>query len=205
MDSTALRYENRMDDVYYLQEGSTPTGKPKYYAGRKLTGKPLAAMPDGYEFHERPETAQVVVRKIPRSPITEIERRRAEDIVRRASGLTHFVVAVEGDALVVYTPSIDREEIDQLIDDLAGPGLWGGSAREAEFRERRIRHSQYIKMLRFELVDPDRRNYRVERWCFSGSIDNWIALAGSGPLEEVVARYASHLDQESFFELGRGR
>jgi hypothetical protein len=199
--STALPYENRMGDVYYLQEGRTRTGKPNYYAARKLTGTPLAAMPEGHEFYERPENAQVVVRKIPTSPITEFERKQAEDIVRRASGLTHFIVAIEGDALVVYTPSVSRADADRFIDLLGGPGFGKGSARAEAFREKHIRRSQYMKMLRFELVNADKREYLAERWCFRGSIDDWWMLPGSGSLAKVVEQYARHLDRESFFEL----
>ncbi len=200
-NSIALPYENRMGDVYYLQEGKTRTGKPKYYAGRKLTGTPLSAMPEGHEFYERPETAQVVVRKIAPSPITEFERQQAEDIVRRASGLTHFIVAIEGDALVVYTPSVSRADADRLFDLMMGPGFGKGSARADAFREEQIRRSQYMKMLRFELMDPDKRRYRAERWCFRGSIDDWFSLPGLGSLAKVVEQYAKHLDRESFFEL----
>ena len=174
--STALPYENRMGDVYYLQEGRTRTGKPNYYAARKRTGTPLAAMPEGHEFYERTDTAQVVVRKILSSQITEFERRQAEDIVRRASGLKHFVVAIEGDALVIYTPSVSRADADRLIDLMMGPGLGKGSAMAEKLREERMRHCQYMKMLRFELVNPDRREYRAERWCFRGSIDDWFDL-----------------------------
>jgi hypothetical protein len=199
--STALQHENRMGDVYYLQEGKTRTGKPNYYAGRKLTGTPLSAMPEGHEFYERPETAQVVVRKIPPSPITEFERRQAEDIVRRVSGLKHFVVHVEDKALVVYTPSKSPAEVDDLISELAGPFFAAAATRANSFRDEWIRRSEYVKMLRFRLIDPDTRRYGAERWCFRGSIDRWITLHGSGPLAELVEKYARHLDRESFFEL----
>ena len=57
-ESTALHYKNRKGDLFYLQEGKTPTGNPRYYTGRKLTGTPLAALPDGYEFYERRETGR---------------------------------------------------------------------------------------------------------------------------------------------------
>ena len=190
-----------MGDVYYLQEGKTRTGKPKYYTGRKLTGTPLSAMPEGHEFYERPETAQVVIRKVQPSPITEFERRQTEDIVRRASGLSHFIVAIEGDALVVYTPSVSRADTDRFIAEMMGPGFGLGSARAEAYREKQMRSSQYVKMLRFELVNPDKREYRAERWCFRGSIDNWWELHGSGSLARIVEEYAKHLDRESFFEL----
>ena len=64
-----------------------------------------------------------------------------------------------------------------------------------------MRRCQYMKMLRFELVNPDKRVYRAERWCFRGSIDDWWMLPGSGSLAKVVEQYAKHLDRESFFEL----
>ena len=52
------------------------------------------------------------------------------------------------------------------------------------------RGSMYQKMLRFTLDDKKDRTFRVQRWCFKGSIDDWIdlwmsgglgATAGSGP------------------------
>ena len=58
-----------------------------------------------------------------------------------------------------------------------GPGFGLGSARAEAYREKRMRSSQYMKMLRFELVNPDNREYRAERWCFRGSIDSWWEAA----------------------------
>lgn len=197
----ALQYENRMGEVYYLQQGKTRSGKPNYYTGRKLTGTPLTALPDGHEFYERPDTAQVVVRRIKPVAITEFERKQAEAIVRQTSGLEHFVVAIEDDALVVYTPSVSPAGADEVIEMIAGPVLGKVLAMAGALRKERIRHSQYMKMLRFELVNPDTREYRAQRWCFRGSIDGWITLTGCGSLAKVVGQYAKHLDRESFYEL----
>jgi hypothetical protein len=190
-----------MRRIYHLVEGKTSTGKPKYYTSRKLSGKPLAAMPVGYEFYERPDTAQVLVRKIKPSLITQLERKQTEEIVRRASGLEHYVVDVENDALVVYAPSISRADADKLI-ELLTEGIIGRSLGDnADFRNRHIKNSPYMKMLRFELVNSDTREYSAERWCLRGSIDNWIMLGGFGPLAKLVEKLAKHLGQESFFEL----
>ena len=190
-----------MGKIYHLLEGKTSTGKPKYFTSRKLSGEPLAAMPFGYEFYERPDTAQVLVRKIKPSAITPLEREQTEEIVRRVSGLEHFVVDVEEAALVVYTPTASRTDTDKLIEALT-EGIIGRSLGDnAAFRNRHIKNSPYMKMLRFELVNPDTREYSAERWCFRGSIDDWIPLGGSGPLAKLVEKYAKHLGQESFFEL----
>jgi hypothetical protein len=77
----------------------------------------------------------------------------------------------------------------------------------ADVRERHIvvYHSErgdlYQKVLRFTLVDEDARRFAVERWCFLGSIDNWVHLSGGGELAMLVERYVPHIGQESFFEL----
>jgi hypothetical protein len=60
----------------------------------------------------------------------------------------------------------------------------------------------YQKVLRFTLVDEDRRQFVAERWCFLGSIDNWIDLPGLGDLITLARRYFPHIGQESFFQLG---
>jgi hypothetical protein len=56
-------------------------------------------------------------------------------------------------------------------------------------------------MLRFTLVDEEKRLFDAERWCFRGSIDTWISLAGPRPLETHARKYLPHLNRESFFEL----
>ena len=62
----------------------------------------------------------------------------------------------------------------------------------------------YQKMLRFTLDDKKDRVFRVERWCFIGSIDRWIDLwesGSAGKLSDLVKRFCPHIGQESFFEL----
>jgi hypothetical protein len=59
----------------------------------------------------------------------------------------------------------------------------------------------YQKVLRFTLIDEDNRRFAAERWCFLGSIDDWIPLSGGGDLAKLVERYGPHIGRESFFEL----
>jgi hypothetical protein len=64
-----------------------------------------------------------------------------------------------------------------------------------------LTHARYSKMLRFILTDRKTRRFSLERWCFSGSIDNWIWIDGDSTLSELADKYVRHLGQESFFEL----
>ena len=56
-------------------------------------------------------------------------------------------------------------------------------------------------MLRFTLIDEERRLFGVERYCFRGSIDDWIWVASPNKLETQAAVFCKHLDKESFYDL----
>jgi hypothetical protein len=193
-----LQHENRRGRIYYLQEGKTKTGKPKYYMGQKITGTALDVLPNGYEIYESPEHGQVVVRKSQPSVITADEREMVIQAVRRSSGLEQFIVEVDGDSLVVWLPSMGVSEADSVIHKVGGAFA---IARAHALREFMLKQSHYEKMLRFVLVNSERRVFAVERWCFRGSIDDWIHVGRSRSLKELVKTYAKHLGQESFFEL----
>ena len=195
---TALHCKNRRGDTYYLQEGKTPTGKPRYYAGKELTGTPLAALPQGHEFYERPDSAQVIVRKMQSSPITELERQQAERTVARATGIEQCVVAIEGSALVVYAPVEVRREADKILkvlgEKLSGFGI--EAARADAFRERHMLDARYSKLLRFELIDAASRTYRAERWGYQGWTE-WTRMPGDGPLAQLIESHSKHLGENS--------
>ena len=66
------------------------------------------------------------------------------------------------------------------------------------------RGNMYQKMLRFTLDDKKDRTFRVQRWCFQGSIDGWIDLwvsGGIGKLPDLVREFCPHIGQDSFYEL----
>jgi len=194
----ALEYTNRRGDIYFLQEGKTRTGKPNYYMGRKITGTALDQVPEGHEIYESPERGQVFIRKIKPTKILPFERELVAEEVRRYSGIPHIIVDLEEDALIVYAPSNSAVQVDQTIRDLTTGFPFADVGRIREFM---TRHSIYEKLLRFELTDPKRRLFAVERWCFRGSIDDWFYLEGPAPLAALVKKYAKHLGKESFFDL----
>jgi len=51
------------------------------------------------------------------------------------------------------------------------------------------------------LIDKKARVFVAERFCFRGSVDDWIPIGGPGTLAAHVRRFIKHLGQESFFEL----
>lgn len=191
----AMEYVNRKGHTYYLQQGKTKTGKPRHYFGRKLRAAPLDALPEGYEVYESPERGQVYARKTVPTEIRPFERRMVEEAIATLAGLKRAIVDVERNGLVVYLPGTDERELERLTTTLRLP-----SSVAAKFADELARRAYYQKMLRFDLFDADERLYAVRRWCFRGSIDDWILLDGPAPLADLLDKYAGHLGKESFYE-----
>jgi hypothetical protein len=59
----------------------------------------------------------------------------------------------------------------------------------------------FSALFRFILEDAEQRLFTLERYCFKGSIDDWMYIAGPDQLESLAKEYLRHLGQESFFEL----
>ena len=56
-------------------------------------------------------------------------------------------------------------------------------------------------MLRFVLDDELLRIFMTERFCFLGSVDDWIEIGEPDILKKLVEKYVKHLEKESFYEL----
>jgi hypothetical protein len=192
----SLEYVNRRKKRYFLHQGKTKTGKPKYYASSKDGPTRIDQMPDGYEFYEDPESAIVTIRKTLPTRILPLERTRLEAWVRKLAGIEHFIVEIKGDSLIVHTPGNDFEsDRDDWISSKFGMDA-------TMFRSILAESASYSPMFRFTLIDEDERLFRVDRWCYLGSIDNWFPLSGGGQsLEKLAREYLPHLAKKSFFEL----
>jgi len=64
-------------------------------------------------------------------------------------------------------------------------------------------NAHFTPVFRFTLVDPQERLFIAERFCFRGSIDDWMGLCNGGPdsLRTLAKRYVRHLGEDSFYEL----
>jgi hypothetical protein len=197
----AVTHTNRRGQIYYLHQGRTNTGKPRFFFSQKAEGDLAEAIPEGYEIYEK-SSAQVFLRRAVPSRITGEEVEAVKQGLCQA-GVRHFLVEKEANAVVVHTPSQSESELRDFTEKLGG-GLLGGlfGNRLAAWREDQLRTGNYTAMMRFVLADEGRRLFSAQRWCFRGSIDSWIAIGGRpAGLADLVRRYAPHLEKESFFDL----
>lgn len=182
---------NRKGVTYYLHEGVTKTGKPKYFLSTKRDGKLREAVPEGYELYEDPN-AQVFCRKVPPKVIQDDEVLLVKRVLRQQANTPYFIVDVRGPDIIVHAAD---DDLDNRMDLLSA----FGAPRESTLRFME-QHLRYMPMLRFHLIDKADRVFEACRWCFLGSIDDWFPL-DSGSLGELIDKYAPHLGAESFFDL----
>jgi len=188
-----ITHTNAKGKTYYLHQGTTKTGKPKYHFSMQSEGILAASIPAGFEIYENPN-AQVFLRRIPPKIITDEERQVVEDGMRQYAKVQDYKIDVKGNAIVVYTADQSVEEFAQLLKGL-NPFI-----SEAQVRAHFARSVQYSPMLQFLLDDAQRRTFTAQRYCFRGAIDDWIDI-GYGPLTQLVKQYVPHLEQESYFDL----
>ena len=188
-----ITHTNTKGKTSYLHQGTTKTGKPKYYFSMESEGHLAESIPVGFEIYENPN-AQVFLRRIPPKLITDEERQVVEDGMRKYAEVQECKIDVKGKTIVIYTPHQSVEEFAQLLKGL-NPFI-----SEAQVRAHFARSVQYSPMLQFLLDDAKRRTFTAQRYCFRGAIDDWIDI-GYGPLTTLVKQYVKYLGKESYFEL----
>jgi len=192
----SVEYENRKGKTYYLHMGKTKTGKSKYYFSmKKNEGKLIDATPKGYEIYEHPANAQVFLRKKLPQIITDIEKRIVKRELENTPSSRWNLVDIKGKEIIIY-------ESNQNVDDLKE--VFGSFANFNDpFLEDKAPgiSVHYAPIMKFVLEDEKKRTFIANRYCFLGSIDDWIFLGGPGPLKDVVKNYIKHLGKESLFEI----
>lgn len=63
------------------------------------------------------------------------------------------------------------------------------------------RSIHYQALMRFILIDEKTRKFEAQRYCFRGSIDDWIELDSSADLRKLAMKCCFHLGKDSFYDL----
>jgi hypothetical protein len=189
-----ITHTNAKAQTYYLHQGTTKTGKPKYHFAMKSEGNLAESIPEGFEIYENPN-AQVFLRRIPPKIITDEERQVVAEGMRKYAGVQDYKIDVKGRAIIVYTANQDIDTLAGLFKDLhPDPKV------DPKLMKTLRGVIQYSPMMQFVLEEKEQRRFTVQRYCFRGSIDDWIDI-GHGKLAPLVRKYVQHLGSESYFDL----
>ena len=200
----AVHYTNRIGKMYYLREGKTKTGKPRYFFSAKQYGKGevVDRIPDGYEIYEHPENAQVFLRKIRPQLITDFEKLLVNKAVKALQRSKRYLIDCKDENITIYESSTDVGEVENIFSDFLKhtplrPGMTADDAMNVLVN---ATNQHYTAMLRFRLADKERRTFTAERFCFRGAIDDWINIGSTENLKTLVEMYIELLGTDSFFD-----
>jgi len=190
-DAFPVQRVSRTGKTYYLVQRISKTGRPAYTFTTSAQGQPAAVIPEGYEVYENAE-AQVFLRKKVTLLVSDAEMALIADALRAQGPAWRYWVEARKDTVTIHEAGGDMESLSDMCRTFRSRGLTDDERR---------RHASYMAVLRFTLVDPETREYVTERYCFRGSVDDWIHIGGPGPLAPQCRKFIPHLGRESFYDL----
>jgi hypothetical protein len=192
-----VTYTNRKGKTYYLCRGVTKTGKPRYYFATEPKGEPAEEVPEGYEIRESVNGVVSLAKKRAIQILPE-ERAAVEAAIKRHPKARNYRVDVKGKQIVVYERvGPDAEDLSPL---LRSYGQLSPS-RLGDLQEFLDQSARFTPVMRFRLLDEDKRTFCTERWSYLASIDDWIQIGPSGPVHLLAQRYIPLLGSNALYDV----
>lgn len=196
----AVTHTNRKGQTYYLCQGQTKTGRPRYYFAREPKGVSFNQIPDGYTIRES-VNGVVSLTKVRPTLLREEEISTVKAAVQAHLEARHYRVDAKANQITVYEhaePDL-AEMTAHIAEQLGIPSALARTARE-RMQEQENRHAQFTPILRFNLTNEDKRLFAAQRMRFFGT-DHWITIEYNKTIAELAAALIPTLGTDEFFEL----
>ena len=188
----AYSYTNRKGSIYYLCQAYTKTGKIRFYFAREPKAIPVDKIPTGYQVQESVNGIVSLVKAHPQL-ILPRELASVEAAVKKHPQGHRYRAAIKKNQIVIY----ERQGSD-FTEIFAHIGLTAPKSIGQEFEER---YAHYSPIMRFILDSIEGRIFIPQRWCFLGSIGDWINAGNSGKIEFLAEKLIPKLGTDEFYEL----
>lgn len=193
----AVTYTNRKGRTYTLCQTLTKKGNIRYFFTLEPAEKTVVRqIPDGYEIREN-VNGQVSLRKKRAHLIRPEERAVVERIVLHHPEARNYKVDIEGKQIIIYEQAGPGAKFLQQLFQFTNPI---GESREEQIQARLEEWGRFNPVLRFELVDPKTRKFKVMRMGYSGH-GGWLRPTLWGSIEELARQVIPLLGTEDFFEI----
>jgi hypothetical protein len=192
-----VTYTNRKGFTYFLCKGVTKTGKPRYYFARELKDEPVEKIPKEYKIQESVNGIVSLVKERPQLILAD-ESKSVEAALNRHPKSKNYRIAVKDNQIIIYEGI--GADMNGLRAILGFAGV--GTKKAEELIERELdRYTQFTPVMRFILDDRETRQYQAERWCYRGSVDDWIYAGHSGEIGKLAKKLIPTLGSDEFYEL----
>jgi hypothetical protein len=202
-NTSVLSHTSRNGVTFYLHQGTTKTGKPKYYVAKTVGPGALAEMPAGFEFTES-INGVVSIRRVDDSPrlITDYDVELVRNELAWHRHLRHYRVEATKVDIVIYEPAgalwakrryqpvmrfltFSDQAGDIVIYEPAG-ALWA--------------KRRYQPVMRFLTFSDQAGTYAVSRMTYRGE-GRWSYPLAHGSLARLARDFVPSIGTNHFFEL----
>jgi hypothetical protein len=194
-----VTYINRKGVTYTLCRTTTNTGKARYVFVRDPTGREtVEAIPTGWEIQES-VNGIVSLAQAREHHLLPAEIAAVEAALDDHPQAHTYRLDVKPERLVIYERV--GTGTDALLEAVAAySGIAVPSDLKQRLRDDMERYSRFTPILRFILNDTETRDFRAERWCFWGRIEDWI-FVDSGKLADLAETLIPTLGTDALFDL----
>jgi hypothetical protein len=193
-----VTYSNRKGHTYYLCQGVTKTGRSRYYFSQAPKDSTLEQIPEGYQISESVNGIVSLVKDRPQL-ILDDEFAIVEAALRRRAKGQDYRASVKQNRIIIYERlGPDADALSAIVGKLSPlpPDLV-----KARLQTHLDKMARFSPILRFILVDLERRSFKAEYWFYSGKVNGWVDTGYSGKLDKLSRRLIPKLGSDDFFEM----
>jgi hypothetical protein len=185
---------SRTGQTYYLRTGPKRGGGAQYYFSTKSEGSLAEAVPEGFEIYESVQGQVYLCRKQPKL-IHDEEKASIERLLNKLQPVKLYKIEARGKSITIFDGSSGVARLANLA-----PFHFPAKDPSAK-RALQERFATYQPVMRFTLTGSKLRLFDPERFCFRGSVEDWISIGPPDPLEKLASKFLKHLGQDSFYDL----
>ena len=191
-----VTYINRKGYTYYLCQGVTKKGRPRYFFSREPKGTVLEEIPEGYEIRESVNGVVSLAKSKPLELLDD-EIAAVQQALDSHPEARKYRKDVKPRHITIYESL--GPDMGELLPDVKE--VVGSEEEARQLLEKHRDTGQFTPVLRFTLMDRDNRLFEAERMCYRGGVEDWIGIALGKPIHELCAQLIPKLGTEEFFEL----
>lgn len=188
----AKAFKSRVGKSYYIKPRKTKKGNTTYFLTTKVDETCLDTTPEGYEVYENYSAQMLYIRKKKASVFTSAEVAFIREELNNNKSIDGFELDISGTEIKIY----------QLEDKAKGePSLFKFIPKDrVEIAKAYL--MQYTENMRIKkVIKKDFQEFILMRYCYRGSIDDWIVVDAGEDLKELAENNLVHLGKESFYDL----
>ncbi len=171
-------------EILCLKVGKTKKGNPKYNFSPKEGGDEPDKIPEGFEIYENPARGLVYLRKKQPNLITDAEESFIRKHLKKMKLYYIYMTDIKGGVLTVFESVVPvKLSVEETI---RGFKLSFDEKQKKEYAKKVAAHDRYCPVLRFLLIDSEKRMFSCEEFEWDSFEGEWENSGGPAPLEKLV-------------------